>query len=365
MNFIHSMATLPPVAEPNFTWGAKDAASFCDDLNTAYKEVSQWQRNLFDTPRGSAGKAFVYELARLFRAVGQGTALESIALKAVFVASSLLLQRTCPCAKPTDNAKRLGERLILRKNGEISELLHKGRTIQARFKSKHVARKNDQSSRVFAKLMFEGRTKVALQLLAGKHNGGVLNLDDKVDSGPHAHSVRDVLKSKHPPAQPLHLNCLLPNWGNPPVSHPVVFNALDGCVIRSAALRTTGAAGPSGMDARCWRRLCTAFHSASSELCIAIALFARRICSSFVSPDILAPFVACRLIALDKQPGVRPFGECEVVRRLVAKAVLSIIREDIMMAAGPLQLCGGQMAGVEAAIHSVRELLSVRTVMPS
>ena len=41
------------------------------------------------------------------------------------------------------------------------------------------------------------------------------------------------------------------------------------------------------------------------------------------------------------------------MRCLVAKAVLSIIREDIVMAAGPLQLCAGQMAGVEAAIHSV------------
>ena len=53
----------------------RDAASFCDDLNTAYKEVIQWRRNVFDLPRGSAGKAFVSELARLFRAVGQGSAL--------------------------------------------------------------------------------------------------------------------------------------------------------------------------------------------------------------------------------------------------------------------------------------------------
>ena len=163
-----------------------------------------------------------------------------------------------------------------------------------------------------------------------------MNLDDKADLGPHARSVRDILKLKHPPAQPLHVDCLLPNWDNPPESHPVVFDALDGRVIHSVALRTTGAAGPSGLDARCWRRLCTAFHSASSELCIAIALFARCICSSFVSPDILAPFLACRLIALDKQPGVRPIGVCEVVGRLVSKAVLSIIKEDILIAAGPL-----------------------------
>ena len=35
----------PPVTEPNFTLGVKDAASFCDDMNTANKEVTQWPRN--------------------------------------------------------------------------------------------------------------------------------------------------------------------------------------------------------------------------------------------------------------------------------------------------------------------------------
>ena len=69
--------------------------------------------------------------------------------------------------------------------------------------------------------------------------------------------------------------------------------------------------------------------------------------------------MACRLIALDKNPGVRPIGVCEVVRRIVAKAILSIIREDIKLVAGPLQLCAGQVAGVEAAIHSVLFMMIV------
>ena len=30
------LPAFPPVAEPNFTWSAKDAASFFDDLNNAY-----------------------------------------------------------------------------------------------------------------------------------------------------------------------------------------------------------------------------------------------------------------------------------------------------------------------------------------
>ena len=59
--------------------------------------------------------------------------------------------------------------------------------------------------------------------------------------------------------------------------------------------------------------------------------------------------LACGLVALDKNPGVRPIGVCEVARRIISK-------EDIQDAAGARQLCGGQIAGIEAAVHSVRKL---------
>ena len=175
-------------------------------------------------------------------------------------------------------------------------------------------------------------------------------------------SVRDALNAKHPPAQPLHPECLLPLADTPAV-HPVVFDALDASVVRAAALRTMGVAGPSGIDARGWRRLCTSFRAASDELCGANALFARRLCTSFISPDILSPFLGCRLIALDKSPGVRPIGVCEVVRRIVAKAALYVIRDDIQAAAGPHQLCAGQIARTEAAVHAVRSVF-IMIVMP-
>ena len=123
-------------------------------------------------------------------------------------------------------------------------------------------------------------------------------------------------------------------------------------------LTPKGAAGPSGLDAHCWRRLCTSFHSASRDLCHSLALFARRLCTSFVDPKALSPFLACRLIALDKCPGVRPIGICEAARRIVSKAILFIFRDDIQDAAGSIQLCAGQIAGVEAAIHFMRETYS-------
>ena len=43
-----------------------------------------------------------------------------------------------------------------------------------------------------------------------------------------------------------------------------------------------------------------------------------------------------------------------MARRIIAKAALSILRDDIQKVAGPYQLCAGQVAGVEAAVHRVR-----------
>ncbi len=112
----------------------------------------------------------------------------------------------------------------------------------------------------------------------------------------------------------------------PPQEHPVIFDRIDASWIRSAALNTKGAAGPSGLDAHCWRRLCTSFHSASWDLCHALALFTKRLCTAYVDPKGLSAFLACRLIALDKCPGVRPIGVCETARRIISKAILNAIK---------------------------------------
>ena len=141
----------------------------------------------------------------------------------------------------------------------------------------------------------------------------------------------------------------------PPIVHPVVFEAIDATSIKRAALHTDGAAGPSGIDARGWRRLCTSFQSASDDLCHSLALLARRLCTEFVCPEGLMALVACRLIALDKKRGVHPIGIGDLPQRIIAKAVLSVISGDIQEATGSLQLCSGQTSGIEAAVHAMHE----------
>ena len=81
---------------------------------------------------------------------------------------------------------------------------------------------------------------------------------------------------------------------------------------------------------------------------------AKRLCTQFVDPSGIASFLACRLIALNKKPGVRPIGIGDTARRIIAKAILMTIKCDVQEVAGSLQLCAGQIAGTEAAVHAVR-----------
>ena len=72
----------------------------------------------------------------------------------------------------------------------------------------------------------------------------------------------------------------------------------------------------------------------------------KRLCTEFVDPKILLPFLASHLIALDKNSGVRPIGVGETVRKLVTKAVLHVLKHAILDSMGVQQLCAGQTKGV-------------------
>ena len=100
--------------------------------------------------------------------------------------------------------------------------------------------------------------------------------------------------------------------------------------------------------------MCSSFKSASTDLCAALANVGKRIATTPVHPDGLSAFVAGRLIPINKCPGVRPIGIGEVPRRIIAKAILRILKKEIEEAAGPLQLCAGQDGGCEAAIHAMK-----------
>ena len=131
--------------------------------------------------------------------------------------------------------------------------------------------------------------------------------------------------------------------------------------MRKAAKRTKGGSGSSGRDADGWRKMLTSksFGSCTSDLRKTTANFIKHICINEIefhnNTTSLEAFIASRLVPLDKKPGLRPISVGEVLRRIAGKEVMSIVKDDVTMAAGNLQLCRGQVAGCEAAVHSMHD----------
>ena len=130
-------------------------------------------------------------------------------------------------------------------------------------------------------------------------------------------------------------------------------------MVREAIKKTHGSAGPSGLDADGWRRILLSanFGTSGEDLRKAIADMTKRLCRDKTAKHLEA-FLACRLIPLNKEPGVRPIGIGEVLRRVIGKVVMKLLKKDVLKATGSLQLCAGQGAGSEAAIHSVYEVFN-------
>ena len=193
-------------------------------------------------------------------------------------------------------------------------------------------------------------------LLSDDSGTGLLSLNETVDevSGK---TVREVLEDKHPDPRPVHPDVIVTDIDDDGF-HPTIFDNITAESIRVASLHTQGAAGPSGLDALNWRRLCTAFGQKSNDLCAALARVARRISTAFIDPSTLAAYTSCRLIPLNKCPGVRPIGIGEVVRRIIGKAVMRVMKYDLQDSIGSIQLCAGQDAGCEAAVHSMEKVFA-------
>lgn len=295
-------------------------------------------------PTGSYGKAFLNEKARLYECYTPGNPLEGVALKAVAV-EHLLLQKPAPKSTTKAHIKVLQKRLELWAQGDFAKLLEECQDIQECLQSSRRRMSKEHLSRIFAKLVFEGKVKSSIRLLERSH-GGVQELSPE---------VRDTLQRLHPDPSKANVEALLP--GPIPRVPCAVFARISGHTIRQAALRTKGSGGVSGGDADHWRRQLTAFGTASARLCDALSSLTIRVCTEYVDPDGLEAFIANRLVALTKaNGGTRPIGIGEIPRRIAGKAVMWVLKADITEAAGSTQLCAGQPGGCEAIIHAMNEL---------
>ena len=71
---------------------------------------------------------------------------------------------------------------------------------------------------------------------------------------------------------------------------------------------TKGAGGPSQLDAEQYRRFLTSnkYKKENKELPFQLATLARLLATEYLDSNTLEAFVTCRLIPLNKNPGVLP-----------------------------------------------------------
>ena len=90
-----------------------------------------------------------------------------------------------------------------------------------------------------------------------------------------------------------------------------------------------------------------------------MALTAKCLCTALIDSRCISPLLACHLIALDKNSGVRPIGIEDTSRRIIAKAARTVTRSGISDTAGFTQLCDDQMVGVGSAVHAARQCFQI------
>ena len=100
--------------------------------------------------------------------------------------------------------------------------------------------------------------------------------------------------------------------------------------------------------------LCSeSFGNRCNDLCGALARTACKFASAKIESAPILPFLSCRMIGLDKNPGIRPVGIGEIFRRIVTAALIQNFRGETQNATGPMQTCAGARNGVEAAVHTM------------
>ena len=98
------------------------------------------------------------------------------------------------------------------------------------------------------------------------------------------------------------------------------------------------------------------FGAASRELRLIVGDFVEWLGNGRPPWDAYRDLMSGRLIALDKQPGIRLVRVEETWRKLIAKCLLRVVGPEAKAAFGMTQIVGGVEAGIEVAIHVMHVL---------
>ena len=238
--------------------------------------------------------------------------------------------------------------------GLIAELVQETVAIAKRSLGGRVASDDDESiARRYHSMVIDGRLRAAVRQLTNRGGGGVMGIEDPDTKT--GERVIDVLQKKHPDLMIPDLDqegwASFETYDECPAPLPVDCTAE---TVEEIAYKLHGGAGPSSVDAKTMEKWLTRYGRQSQMLREELAAWTEWLANESPPWAAYRAVMSCRLVALDKCPGVRPLGIGEVWRRAMAKCVLVSCGEGAKSACGSVQLCAGVEAGIEAAMHAVK-----------
>ena len=146
--------------------------------------------------------------------------------------------------------------------------------------------------------MIQVKINAAVKFLSSENDqGGILRLSN---------DVLEDLELKHPDPALVREDSLM--YGPIQSVLPSCFYCVDEELIKNAVRQTKGAA--SHLDADQYRHMLLSqnYKKEGKDLRDQIAILARKLAKQIIDPISIESLIACRLIPLNKNPGVRPIG---------------------------------------------------------
>ena len=352
-------AASPPPANDSFAreklreafgaeWLNSPGPSAYPEWERRHKRVVRLRSRYYTLPQGNVGRKVVDAVTAEINALAEGRSPS----ERVLVLLATLLQRDMLIKNGPDIRKTILRRLGMWERGEFEQLLREAERSDSKWPTQTSAPDETNRFRLFDRKVKAQQLHSANRLVTSRDQGGVLDPLAQAEGESEGVTVLDVLQRKHPAQQPADPAAFIDCDDLPPFEDVDITEQ----AIERTARALHGSGGPAGGDSELWQALLLRHGAHSARLRGAVAALTRRLANSYVPWEEFRALKACRLVGLDKQPGVRPIGIGEVLCRLMAKTMAALTGYDLQLECGVDQLCTGVKAGIEGAVHAMAAL---------
>ena len=277
-----------------------------------------WWRDLavipsrrYDAPSGKVGRRFVGMIVSEM----QGVRDRLWNSERFIVFNTVILQRARHVTASHSIRRRIEKRLDAWGAGKHAMLV--GDTLRSCEEYLNASRREEtveHRAQTYHSLVLRGKLRSAVRWITEQETGGVLQPGNRCEKT--GDQVLEVLRAKHPEAQTPTAACLTSYTGCPPELTPV---DITDDTVTAVAGRLLGGARPGGTDSVLLQHWLLWFGAASAEIRRIVRDFVEWLGNGWPPWASYLALISGRMIALDKQPGIRPVGVGETWRRLIAK----------------------------------------------